>query len=126
MSSRDDAHATHISFFEILKYRNICIHFQFQISIRNFGITHPSYSCITVLRILYQKQFLPEIWKKIKQLQSHHEERKGTQKYEQERLQIAQFILKFFKLDGVFSEEEIMRVCGIVTVNLIDYIVIHF
>lgn len=88
-----------------------------KISIRNFGITHPSYSCITVLRILYQKQFLPEIWKKIKQLQSHHEERRGTQKYEQERLQIAQFILKFFKLDGVFSEEEIMRVCGIVTVN---------
>lgn len=45
-----------------------------KVTIRNFGIIHPSYQCITVLRCLYQKQFLPEVWKKIDQLQSHCEE----------------------------------------------------
>ncbi|XP_072400359.1 SET domain-containing protein SmydA-8 isoform X1 [Diabrotica undecimpunctata] len=88
-----------------------------KVSIKNFGITHPNYQCITVLRILYQKQFLPEVWKKIEVLQSHDKERKGTQSYEHERTQIAQFILKFFKLAGTFTEEEIMEVCGIIMVN---------
>ncbi|KAJ8926141.1 hypothetical protein NQ314_021523, partial [Rhamnusium bicolor] len=78
---------------------------------------HPTYQCITVLRCLYQKQFLPEVWKKIELLQSHCEERKGTQKYEQDRVAVAQFIIRFFKLENVFTEEEIMKVCGIVLVN---------
>ncbi|KAG5899225.1 hypothetical protein JTB14_034482 [Gonioctena quinquepunctata] len=47
-----------------------------KVTIRNFGIVHPSYQCITVLRILYQKQFLPEVWKKIEKLESHCKERK--------------------------------------------------
>ncbi|CAG9864920.1 unnamed protein product [Phyllotreta striolata] len=88
-----------------------------KISIKNFGITHPSYGCVTVLRILYQKQFLPEIWKKLDLLQSHCEERKGTQNYHKDRMQIAQFILKFFKLGSIFTEEDILKVCGILTVN---------
>lgn len=75
------------------------------------------YQCITVLRCLYQKQFLPEIWKKIEKLQSHCDERKTTHKYEQEKTNVAQFILRFFKLDNVFSELEIMKLCGIVMVR---------
>uniref|UniRef100_V5I9L0 Protein msta n=1 Tax=Anoplophora glabripennis TaxID=217634 RepID=V5I9L0_ANOGL len=88
-----------------------------RVSVKNFGVVHPIYQCITVLRCLYQKQFLPEVWKKLDTLQSHCEERKGTQKYEQEKVTIAQFILRFFKLANVFTEEEIMRVCGIVMIN---------
>ncbi|KAJ8936161.1 hypothetical protein NQ318_016485, partial [Aromia moschata] len=61
-----------------------------------------------------ERQFLSEVWKKIDNLQSHCEERRGTQKYEQDRVTIAKFILKFFKLANVFTEEEILRVCGIV------------
>lgn len=57
------------------------------------------------------------MWKKLDCLQSHCEERKQTPKYENERIAIAQFILKFFKLESVFNETEIMRICGIVMVN---------
>ncbi|KAJ8981905.1 hypothetical protein NQ317_007297 [Molorchus minor] len=88
-----------------------------RVSIKNFGVVHPTYQCITVLRCLYQKQFLPEVWKKIDRLQSHCEERKSTRKYEQDRVAIAKFILRFFKLANVFTEEEILRVCGIVMIN---------
>ncbi|CAH1996051.1 unnamed protein product [Acanthoscelides obtectus] len=88
-----------------------------KVSIKNFNMIHPTYQCVTVLRCLYQKQFLPETWKKIDELQSHCEERKDTQKYEQERVNIAQFIRKFFKLESVFTEEEILKVCGIVMIN---------
>ncbi|KAJ8915049.1 hypothetical protein NQ315_016024 [Exocentrus adspersus] len=88
-----------------------------RVSLKNFGVIHPLYQCITVLRCLYQKQFLPEVWKKLDVLQSHCEERKNTHKYEQDRVTIAQFILKFFKLNNVFTEEEILRVSGIVMIN---------
>ncbi|CAH1119383.1 unnamed protein product [Phaedon cochleariae] len=88
-----------------------------KVSIRNFGMIHPSYQSITVLRMLYQKQFLPEVWKKIDLLESHCEKLKNTQKYQQERIMISQFIQRFFKLKNVFTEEEIMKACGIVMVN---------
>ncbi|KAH1025994.1 SET domain-containing protein SmydA-8 isoform X1 [Dendroctonus ponderosae] len=88
-----------------------------KITISTFGSIHPSYQCVTVLRCLYQKQFLSETWKKIDLLQSHCAERKLTSKYEKDRVSIAQFILNFFKLRQVFTEEEILRVCGILMVN---------
>lgn len=92
----------------------------FQITISTFGSTHPSYQCVTVLRCLYQKQFLSETWKKIDLLQSHCAERKLTSKYEKDRVSIAQFILNFFKLRQVFTEEEILRVCGILMVRVLQ------
>ncbi|XP_044759590.1 SET domain-containing protein SmydA-8-like isoform X2 [Coccinella septempunctata] len=88
-----------------------------KVIIKNFGVIHPIYQCVTVLRCLYQKQFLPEVWEKLEKLQSHCEERKNTPKYKNERIQVAQFIRKFFKLDQVFLEDDILRVCGIVMVN---------
>ncbi|XP_050299110.1 SET domain-containing protein SmydA-8-like isoform X2 [Anthonomus grandis grandis] len=88
-----------------------------KVTISTFDTVHPSYQCITVLRCLYQKQFLSEVWKKLEVLQSHCEERKTTPKYERDRENIAQFTLSFFKLRNVFSEEDILRVCGILMVN---------
>ncbi|CAG9767247.1 unnamed protein product [Ceutorhynchus assimilis] len=89
-----------------------------KVTISTFNAAHPSYQCITVLRCLYQKQFLSDVWKKIDLLQSRCQERKATSKiYEKERVSIAQFILSFFKLKNIFSEEEILRLCGIVSVN---------
>lgn len=87
------------------------------VSITTFGRVHPTYQCVTVLRCLYQKQFLSDVWKKIDQLDSHCEERKSTPKYEKDRVTIAQFILSFFKLRNIFTEEDILRICGIITVN---------
>lgn len=77
---------------------------------------HPLYQCLTVLRCLYQKQFLPEIWKKLDHLHSHCEERKQKEKYEADKITVVQTIRKFFKLD-MFVEEEILRICGIVMVG---------
>ncbi|KAK9883483.1 hypothetical protein WA026_001657 [Henosepilachna vigintioctopunctata] len=88
-----------------------------KVSIRNFGIIHPFYQSVTVLRCLYQKQYLPDVWKKLDKLESHCEDRKDTPKFKSERVQVAQFIRKFFKLDQVFTEDDIMRVCGIILVN---------
>lgn len=87
-----------------------------KVAIKNFGIPHPIYKCITVLRCLYQKQFLPKHWKKLESLEGHWEERKSTPNYENERVTVAEFIRRFFKLSSAFSEEDIMKVCGIVMV----------
>lgn len=91
-----------------------------RVSVKHFGISHPIYRCIVVLRCLYQKLFLPKVWKRIDCLEAHREERQANcMSYEEERVNVAQFILKFFKLGGSFSEEDIMRVCGIVTVSIV-------
>ncbi|XP_060522819.1 SET domain-containing protein SmydA-8-like isoform X2 [Cylas formicarius] len=88
-----------------------------KVTISTFGTVHPSYQCITALRCLYQKQFLSNIWKKLDLLESHCEQRKSTPKYQNERITVAQFILRFFKLKKIFTEEDIMRICGIIMVN---------
>lgn len=90
-----------------------------KVSIRNFELPHPNYQCLTVLRCLYQKQFDEEKWKKLDVLQSHCEERRNTEKYESDRFTIAKFIRSFFKLDAVFSEEDILKVCGLVMVRVV-------
>lgn len=56
------------------------------------------------------------MWKKIDLLESHCEERKKSSKYEKDRVSVAQFILNFFKLRQTFTEEEVLRICGIIMV----------
>ncbi|KYB26114.1 SET domain-containing protein SmydA-8 [Tribolium castaneum] len=88
-----------------------------KITVKIFGVPHPIYKCITVLRCLYQKQFLPKNWKKLETLQNHLEEHKSTTNYESDRVTIAEFIRRFFKLSATFSEEDIMKVHGSTLVN---------
>ncbi|KAF5291573.1 hypothetical protein FQR65_LT01886 [Abscondita terminalis] len=88
-----------------------------KVSITNFEVHHPIYRCVTVLRCLYQKQFAPDVWKKIVKLESHCKTRENTEGYEQDRIYVADFILNFFKVDGLFSKEEILKVCGVIMVN---------
>ncbi|XP_063625594.1 SET domain-containing protein SmydA-8 [Cydia splendana] len=83
----------------------------------SFGVPHPNYQCITVLRCLYQRDHDVKLWEKLQALESHCEDRRGTDKWQNDRKMIAEFIWKFFKLDGVFSEEEIMKCCGILQIN---------
>ncbi|XP_017777961.1 PREDICTED: protein msta [Nicrophorus vespilloides] len=87
-----------------------------KVNISVFDIPNPSYQCITVLRCLHSKQFLSNVWKKIDALESHCEARKGTDKYEQEKITVVAFIKRFFKLDS-FEDEDILRICGIIMVN---------
>lgn len=80
-------------------------------------MNHPNYECVTVLRCLYQKKFDAEKWKKLELLQSHCEERKKTENIENDRYIVVKFIHSFFNLEIVFTEEEILRVCGLVMVS---------
>lgn len=89
----------------------------FQVNISTFGIPHPNYQCITVLRCLYQRDHNQKLWEKIQGLQSHCEDRRDTDKWNSDKKMVADFIWKFFKLEGTFSEEEIMKCCGILQVR---------
>lgn len=87
-----------------------------QVNITTFDIPHPNYQCITVLRCLYQRDHNQQLWNKIQSLQSHCEDRKDTDKWNNDKKMIAEFIWQFFKLKETFSEDEIMKCCGILQV----------
>ncbi|KAK5641709.1 hypothetical protein RI129_010256 [Pyrocoelia pectoralis] len=87
-----------------------------KVSITTFDTIHPLFRCIGALRCLYQKQFAPDVWKKIVKLESHSKLRKNTDGYEQDRSYVVQTIHIFFKLKE-FTEEEILRCCGVIGVN---------
>lgn len=71
-----------------------------------------------VIRCLYQKHSNPEIWAKLTRLESHCASRRGGSKYDSDRIWIADYLHRFFKLDpSEYSTDEILRVCGIVQVN---------
>ncbi|KAL0275681.1 UNVERIFIED_CONTAM: hypothetical protein PYX00_003468 [Menopon gallinae] len=80
------------------------------------GLNHPSYESMIVLRCLYLKQANKSAWEKLSKLESHNEKRKNTEKYKSDVLMIGQFIPRFYKY-GEFTEEEILKVAGIVQVN---------
>ncbi|XP_068617910.1 SET domain-containing protein SmydA-8 [Battus philenor] len=88
-----------------------------KVTISTYGVPHPNYQCLTVLRCLYQRDHNKKLWDKLQTLESHCDDRRGTDKWNNDKKMIADFILKFFKLDGVFSEEEIMKCCGIIQIN---------
>ncbi|KAI5712324.1 hypothetical protein M8J76_002915 [Diaphorina citri] len=88
-----------------------------KIKISNFTTPHPSYECIIALRCLYKKSYQPQIWDKLMQLEAHVEEYKNSPKYENDRRNVVQFLLNFFKLNEEFTEEEILKICGIIQVN---------
>ncbi|XP_038222463.1 SET domain-containing protein SmydA-8 [Zerene cesonia] len=88
-----------------------------KVTISTYGTPHPNYQCITVLRCLYQRDHNSKVWSKLQALQSHCEERRNTDKWNNDRKMILEFIWKFFKLETVFNEDEIMRCCGVVQIN---------
>ncbi|KAL0871524.1 hypothetical protein ABMA27_005238 [Loxostege sticticalis] len=88
-----------------------------KVSISTFGVPHPNYQSITVLRCLYQRDHDEKLWAKLQALESHCDDRRGTEKWNHDRKMVAEFIWKFFKLEGKFSEEEIMKCCGILQIN---------
>lgn len=89
-----------------------------QVEIKDFTTPHPSYQSITVIRCLYQKHGDPDVWAKLTKLESHCASRRGGSKYEADKIWIADYLHRFFKLDPFeYPTDEILRVCGIVQVN---------
>lgn len=71
-----------------------------------------------VIRCLYQKQNNPETWAKLISLESHCANRRGGSKYETDKIWIADYLHRFFKLNPEeYPIDDILKVCGIVQVN---------
>lgn len=56
------------------------------------------------------------------ELESHTSKRQGTEQYESDKQIIAQFLNRFFKIEpNDFSENDILRICGIIQVRIRFY-----
>nr|XP_018904096.1 PREDICTED: protein msta-like [Bemisia tabaci] len=88
-----------------------------KVKISNFGSSHPSYECITALRCLEKRRSDPKTWKKLTALESHCDLRKVTPRYDLDRRTIAGFLHRFFKVEQEYSEEEILKICGVLQIN---------
>ncbi|XP_058801221.1 SET domain-containing protein SmydA-8-like isoform X2 [Phymastichus coffea] len=83
-----------------------------KVSISGFGLTHPTYKCVSVIRALALRDSDPAAYKKFTNLSSHHEQPSFGDPGE-----VTQFIKRFFdKLEDT-SEEEIARAAGILLIN---------
>lgn len=87
-----------------------------KVSIQHYFSPHPTYQCMAALRCLLLKENDPEKWEKLIQLESHCDERRGSVQWRSDRESVAKFIPRFFKCEK-WSEEEILKVAGIVQIN---------
>lgn len=95
-----------------------------QMTIRNFGLPHPTYQCLAALRCLALKEAQPARWRRLQEMEAHHEQRQDSPRAEQERFAVAQFILRMFpKLrdEDKVTEDDILKVCGILQVSAVDW-----
>ena len=87
-----------------------------KVSLQHYFSPHPTYQCLTPLRCLLMKENEPGTWEKLMQLESHCDERQGSVQWRNDREGVAKFIPRFFKCNE-WSEEEILKICGIVQIN---------
>lgn len=87
-----------------------------KVSLQHYFSPHPTYQCMTTLRCLLLKANDPARWQKLIQLESHCDERRGSIQWRNDREGVAKFIPRFFKCDQ-WTEEEILKVAGIVQIN---------
>jgi len=79
---------------------------------------YPIYEVVTILRSLYLKQSSPAKWKKLRELQSHEEARRKNGRYDKDVATMLRVIREFLKIpESVFTTQEILDVCGVLTVN---------
>lgn len=65
-----------------------------KVSIKHFYTPHPTYQCLAVIRALMLKESAPEKYEKLLALESHDEERKGTDQWDLDSKHIADFIIR--------------------------------
>lgn len=88
-----------------------------RVSLQHYFQPHPTYQCVTALRSLLLEQHDAERWARLQQLSSHCEQRRGTEQWQQDRDGVARFIPRFFHCADRWTEEEMLRVAGIVQIN---------
>lgn len=67
-----------------------------KVNIQNFIAPHPNYQCLCTVRALLLKEKAPQKWKKLLSLESHCDERRGSDQWRLDRAGIAQFIPRYF------------------------------
>ncbi|XP_059608080.1 SET domain-containing protein SmydA-8-like [Phlebotomus argentipes] len=86
------------------------------ITIEHFICPHPIYQCVLTLRCLLTERSCPDKWQQLSQLESHSTSRKDSLQWLSDREHVAKFIPRFFK-EQRWTEDEILRVLGIVYIN---------
>lgn len=78
----------------------------------------PQQNCITPLRLLLAKDSNPERWEtEVKLMEAHNDERKETYIWENNQINVVDYLRNVCKLADRFDEELIHTVCGILEVN---------
>lgn len=63
------------------------------------------------------KEKSPAKWKRLMELESHCTERRGSDQWRIDRAGVAKFIPRFFKCESKWTEDEILKITGILQVN---------
>jgi hypothetical protein len=63
-----------------------------QVAIKNFGVPHPTYSCLLPLRCLLLSENNPAKWEKLLELQAHHDDDKSGDQSKSDAENVGKFI----------------------------------
>ncbi|XP_038113479.1 SET domain-containing protein SmydA-8 [Culex quinquefasciatus] len=88
-----------------------------KMSMQHFYVPHPVYQCLIPLRCLLLAERNPAKWQALIKLESHEEQRRGTEQWRNDREGVAKLIPRFFKCENKWTEDEILRIIGILQVN---------
>lgn len=64
----------------------------FQMSMQHFYVPHPVYQCLIPLRCLLLAERNPAKWQALIKLESHEEQRRGTEQWRNDREGVAKLI----------------------------------
>lgn len=94
-----------------------------RVRLQHYFSPHPTYQCITTLRCLLLRDRPTTAdaddgrWAELQQLESHCAERRGSVQWRNDREGVARFIPRFWRCADRWTEEEMLRVAGIVQIN---------
>lgn len=87
-------------------------------SVENCTDACPQLNCVTPLRLLLAKESNPERWEsEVKIMESHNEKRRKTPLWENNQINIVEYLRGACKLADRFDEELIHTACGILEIN---------
>ncbi|XP_055837912.1 SET domain-containing protein SmydA-8 [Episyrphus balteatus] len=89
---------------------------QKKVVIHEFTTPHPMYQCIAALRALLLKKTDKQKYEKLLKLESHEDIRRGSPQWKVDLESIGKFIPRFFQTKE-FTEDEIMKMAGILQIN---------
>ncbi|XP_037828330.1 SET domain-containing protein SmydA-8 [Lucilia sericata] len=87
-----------------------------KVNVQEFTNPHPLYQCLSTARCLMLRDKDAEKWKQINELESLEDQRRGSMQWKADYESVCKFIIKYFNTQ-LFSEDEIMRIIGILQIN---------